>query len=72
MQTKNTILLSALALGIAGALAAGQAEAAGFQLKENSVKAQGRSYAGSAVAEGDASVVVNTRPCSPRAVAASA
>lgn len=59
MQTKNTILLSALALGIAGALAAGQAEAAGFQLKENSVKAQGRSYAGSAVAEGDASVVVN-------------
>lgn len=59
MQTKNTILLSALALGIAAALAAGQAEAAGFQLKENSVKAQGRSYAGSAVAEGDTSVVVN-------------
>jgi len=59
MQTKNPILLSALALGIASALVAGQAEAAGFQLKENSVKAQGRSYAGSAVAEGDASVVVN-------------
>lgn len=59
MQTKNTILLSALALGVAAALAAGQAEAAGFQLKENSVKAQGRSYAGSAVAEGDTSVVVN-------------
>jgi long-chain fatty acid transport protein len=59
MRTKNPILLSALALGVAAALAAGQAEAAGFQLKENSVKAQGRSYAGTGVAEGDASVVAN-------------
>jgi long-chain fatty acid transport protein len=59
MQTKNPILISTLALCIAGALAAGQAEAAGFQLKENSVKAQGRSYAGTGVAEGDASVVAN-------------
>ncbi len=59
MQTKNPILISTLALCIAGALASGQAEAAGFQLKENSVKAQGRSYAGTAIAAGDASVVAN-------------
>jgi long-chain fatty acid transport protein len=59
MLTKNPILISALAVGVAAALAAGQAEAAGFQLKENSVKAQGRSYAGTAIAEGDASVVAN-------------
>jgi long-chain fatty acid transport protein len=51
--------ISALALGIAGALACGQAQASGFQLKENSVKAQGRAMAGSASAQGDASVVVN-------------
>jgi long-chain fatty acid transport protein len=59
MQTKNPILISALAFGIAGALAAGQAQASGFQLKENSVKAMGRAFAGSGVAQGDASVVVN-------------
>lgn len=53
------IQISALALGIAGALAFGQAHASGFQLKENSVKAMGRAFAGSGVAEGDASVVVN-------------
>jgi long-chain fatty acid transport protein len=51
--------ISALALGIAGALACGQAQASAFQLKENSVKAQGRAMAGSASAKGDASVVVN-------------
>ena len=44
---KNITRLSALALGIAGALAMGQAHAAGFQLKENSVKAQGRAIHGS-------------------------
>ena len=53
------IQMSALALGIVGALAIGQAQASGFQLKENSVKAQGRSFAGSGVAKDDASVVVN-------------
>ena len=53
------IQMSALALGIAGALAFGQAQASGFQLKENSVKAMGRAFAGSGVATGDASVVVN-------------
>ena len=51
--------VSALALGIAGALAFGQAQASGFQLKENSVKATGRAYAGSGAASGDASVVIN-------------
>lgn len=60
MQTHHRFIqMSALALGIVGALAIGQAQASGFQLKENSVKAQGRSYAGSGVAENDASVVVN-------------
>lgn len=51
--------LTALALGITGALALGQVHASGFQIKENSVTAQGRSFAGSGVAEGDASVVAN-------------
>lgn len=51
--------LSALALGICGALALGQVHASGFNLKENSVKAMGAAYAGSAVDEGDTSVVVN-------------
>lgn len=51
--------ISALALGIAGALAFGQAQAAGFQLKENSVKANGRAAAGSGAVAGDASVVIN-------------
>src|SRR5690606_30908982 len=49
-----------LALGIAGALAfAPDAHAAGFQLKENSVKSQGMSFAGTAAKAGDASVVTN-------------
>ena len=55
----NITRISALALGIAGALACGQASAAAFQLKENSVKALGRAMAGAASAKGDASVVVN-------------
>jgi long-chain fatty acid transport protein len=60
MQTAFRITsLSALALGIAGALACGQADASGFQLRENSVKNLGRANAGTAVANDDASVVVN-------------
>jgi long-chain fatty acid transport protein len=51
--------LTALALGVAGVLAAGTASAAGFQLKENSVKSMGSAFAGTGVKEGDASVVVN-------------
>ncbi len=57
--TRHITRMSALALGIAGALACGQANAAAFQLKENSAKAQGRAMAGAASAKGDASVVVN-------------
>ncbi len=59
MEFSNSIRISALAFGIAGALACGQAQASAFQLKENSVKAQGRAMAGAASAMGDASVVVN-------------
>lgn len=56
----RTLLVSTLALGIAGALAfAGNAQAAGFQLKENSVRSQGSSFAGTAAKAGDSSVVVN-------------
>ena len=51
---------TALALGIAGALAlASNANAAGFQLKENSVRSMGSAFAGTAAKTGDASVVVN-------------
>ena len=56
---KHLTRVSALALGIAGVLAYGDVHAAAFQLKENSVKAQGRAMAGAASAKGDASVVVN-------------
>jgi len=51
--------LTALALGITGALAFGHVQASGFQLKENSVKAMGSAFAGSGVMTGDTSVVVN-------------
>lgn len=51
--------LSALALGIAGVLAFGQANATGFQLRESSVKNLGRGQAGVATADDDASVVTN-------------
>ena len=50
---------SALALGIAGVLAFGHADASGFQIRENSVKNMGRANAGTAAAWGDASVVLN-------------
>ncbi|BDU18363.1 OmpP1/FadL family transporter [Lysobacter auxotrophicus] len=53
------IQLSALAFGIAGALAVGQAHASGFQLKENSVKSMGAAFAGAGVNETDSSVVAN-------------
>ncbi|MEJ7746397.1 MAG: outer membrane protein transport protein [Luteimonas sp.] len=51
--------ISALALGVVGALAVGNVAASGFQLKENSVRSMGRAHAGSAVSNGDASVVAN-------------
>lgn len=61
-MSKHTrcIPYSALAVGIAAAIAFSPAAlASGFQLKENSVKAMGRAFAGSGTAQGDASVVVN-------------
>ena len=52
--------ITVLALGIAGAMAfASNVQAAGFQLKENSVKSQGSSFAGTAAKTGDSSVVTN-------------
>ena len=51
--------LSALALGITGALALGQVHATGFQIRENSVQNLGRANAGTTVAQDDASVVSN-------------
>ena len=60
MHTASRVTqISVLALGIAGALAFGQAQASGFQLRENSVKNLGRANTGTAVAEDDASVVAN-------------
>ncbi|HJU40749.1 MAG TPA: outer membrane protein transport protein, partial [Tahibacter sp.] len=54
--------ISSLALAVAVALAATaphDASASAFQLKENSVKALGRAFAGSGAAPDDAAVVVN-------------
>jgi len=60
MQSANHLIrISALAFGIAGALAVGNANAEAFHLKENSVKAAGRAFAGAGSAEGDTSVVAN-------------
>lgn len=59
MHNQNFARITALALGIAGALTLGQAHASGFQIKENSTKALGRAFAGSGAAAGDVSVVSN-------------
>ena len=59
MQTVSRLTLSSLALGIAGVLAFGQADASGFQIRENSAQNMGRANAGTTVAWGDASVVLN-------------
>ena len=57
--------LSLLALGVTSALLCHDAQAAAFQLKENSAKGMGRAFAGSSSAWGDASVVA-TNPASMR------
>lgn len=57
-MSKYTQRFSILAIAVIGAVAAGQAGASGFQLREQSVKNVGRAYAGSAVAT-DASSVYN-------------
>src|SRR5689334_4767837 len=58
MQIRLT-QMSALALGIAGVLALGSANATGCQLRETSVKNLGRANSGTTVASDDASVVAN-------------
>ncbi|MEG2981779.1 MAG: outer membrane protein transport protein, partial [Stenotrophomonas sp.] len=55
--------VTALAVGIAGALAFSHADAAAFQLNENSAKGLGRAFACSTSAWDDASVVA-TNPAS--------
>ena len=55
----HKLMLSALALAIAGIAASGTAHGSAYELRENSVQAQGRAMAGSASAIGDASVVAN-------------
>lgn len=59
MQNASRFTLTALAVGIAGVMAAGTADASGFQIRENSVQNLGRANAGTTVAWGDASVVLN-------------
>lgn len=58
-RTTHRLALAALAVAVSGILAAPAAQASGFQLKENSAKALGRAFAGSAAAPGDVSLVVN-------------
>lgn len=59
MKTNSrSFRVTTLALAVLGTLAASQASASGFQLRENSAKALGRAGAGSAVAK-DAAVVSN-------------
>jgi len=55
----NRYLSLALVAAIAGVLPTGQSHAAAFQLKEKSAKAQGRAFAGSISASGDASVIAD-------------
>ncbi|NIJ67603.1 outer membrane protein transport protein [Xanthomonas sp. 60] len=58
MQTASTFArITLLAVGIAGVLAATDANAAAFQLAEKSAKGLGRAFAGSGSAEGDASII---------------
>lgn len=61
-KTRSTWLapsLAALPLALAAAFVAQEAQASGFQLKENSVQGLGRSYAGGSSAPGDCSMVAN-------------
>lgn len=58
MQTASTFArITVLAVGIASVLAVADANAAAFQLKENSAKGLGRAFAGSGSAEGDAAIM---------------
>lgn len=57
MTASSFARVTALAVGIAGALTFGHAQGAAFQLKENSAKGLGRAFAGSGSAAGDASII---------------
>ncbi|WP_449468007.1 outer membrane protein transport protein [Stenotrophomonas humi] len=65
MTASSFARVTALAVGIAGALTFGHAQGAAFQLKENSAKGLGRAFAGSTSAWDDASVIA-TNPASMR------
>lgn len=52
-------VLAALPFALAVTLTGQEAQASGFQLKENSVQGLGRAFAGEAAAPGDCAVVVN-------------
>ena len=58
-NSNRSMKVSTLAFGIIAALAATQAMASGFQIREDSVQAMSRSHAGTASAPGDAAVVYN-------------
>ena len=58
-RTAPVLAIAALTLAISGILASSPADASGFQLKENSAKALGRSFAGSSADPHDISVVAN-------------
>ena len=57
-HVSTTARLSALAVAIVGVLAVGNAAASGFQIRENSIKAQGRAFTGTTVAKDDATVAI--------------
>jgi long-chain fatty acid transport protein len=59
MQKHRKTRLTALALGVTGALALGPVQASGFEIKEKSAKAMGSAFAGAGVRDDDTSVVVN-------------
>ena len=60
MNTKTrSFKATALALAVLGTLAAGQAAASGFQLREQSVKNLGKSNAGSIVGKDASNVALN-------------
>src|SRR5574344_1524602 len=64
MSTASTLArYTALAVGIVGALAVGQAQAATFLLKENSANGLGRAFAVSTIPSRDPSLV-GTNPAS--------
>lgn len=58
-RSRRTFALAALPMALAAALAGQEAQASGFQLKENSVQGLGRSFASETAAPGDCAVVVN-------------